>query len=182
MEGIGQLQQRPPRRMLMGEAHAQAERTVAFIETLPGVASATVAGSVRRWRETVGDLDVLIETERPRTVLSALAASDLVEPESASGRGTGERAHLRLADGPSLDVMTMPGAAAGSYLVHLTGSAEHNVALRHRAREMGWSLSERGLVPLDDVEKTPTTFPTESDLYAFLGLTEDPARAARGSR
>ncbi len=68
----------------------------------------------------------------------------------------------------------MPPGRAGSYLVHFTGSAEHNVALRHRARELGWSLSEHGLVPLDDDTAPPTTFATEAELYAFLGLAEIP--------
>ena len=84
LEGIGELQQRPPRRMRMGEAQALAQRVVALIEALPGVASATAAGSVRRYRETVGDLDVLVETDQPGPVLAALRPA-------ARGRGRGDR-------------------------------------------------------------------------------------------
>jgi DNA polymerase (family 10) len=170
--GIDELEHRPPRRMRMGEAQALAEQVVAYIETLPGVVTATVAGSVRRFRETAGDLDILIETEAPGAVLDALSASPLVEASEAPARGGRDRTTLRLIDGPQLDVMTMPPGESGSYLVHFTGSAEHNVDLRHRARESGWSLSEHGLVPLDDDGAPATTFATEAALYAFLGLAE----------
>jgi DNA polymerase (family 10) len=180
VEGIGELERRPPRRMRMGEAHAVAERVVALIETLPGVTSALAAGSVRRRRETVGDLDVLIETITPETVLAALQESPVVESVEAGGRGGTDRSTVRLLDGPQLDLMAMPPGAGGSYLVHFTGSADHNVGLRHRARERGWSLSERGLVPLDDETAPATTFATEAQLYAFLDLAEIPPELREG--
>ena len=65
--------------MRMGQAQALAQRVVALIEALPGVASATAAGSVRRYRETVGDLDVLVETVQPGPVLAALRRLPVVE-------------------------------------------------------------------------------------------------------
>ena len=128
--GIGELERRPPRRLLLGEAHAVADQVVALIETLPATLSATAAGSLRRWRETVGDLDVLVETEDPAAVVAAVRATAAVEDSAERGGGTGgERTTVQLRDGPQLDVMTMPPGVAGSYLVHFTGSAEHNVAL-----------------------------------------------------
>jgi DNA polymerase (family X) len=179
-EGIGELQQRPPRRMLMAEAHAQAERMLAVVEALPDVISATIVGSVRRWCETVGDLDVVVETERAAGVLAALARSPAMEQTEGGLRGARDRTSLRLLAGPRVDVLTMPPGVAGSYLVHLTGAAEHNVALRHRARELGWSLSEHGLSPLADEDAAPLTFATEADLYAFLGLAEIPPELREG--
>ncbi len=179
-EGIGELRQRPPRRMLMGEAHLQADRATSLIESLPGVTRVVPAGSLRRSRETVGDLDVLVETAAPEAVFTALASSAAVEPLDVAVRGGRDRTSVRLVDGPQLDVMTVPRGAMGSYLVHFTGSAAHNVALRHRARELGWSLSEHGLVPLDDAAAAPTTFATETDLYASLGLAEIPPQLREG--
>ncbi len=178
LAGVAELQQRPPRRMLMGEAHALAARLVALIEALPGVVSATAAGSVRRCCETVGDLDVLVETASPKTVLASLEGT-----AGAVGGGMpsgGDRTSLRLMDGPRVDVMTMPPGQTGSYLVHFTGAAAHNVALRHRARQMGMSLSERGLVPLDDAGAPPRTFASEGELYAFLSLPEIPPELREG--
>jgi len=180
VEGIGELERRPPRRMRMGEAQAVAERVVALIETLPGVTTAVAAGSVRRRRETVGDLDVLIETTMPETVLAAVAELPMMESVEGGVRGGADRSSVRLLDGPQLDLMAMPPGASGSYLVHFTGSADHNVALRHRARERGWSLSERGLVPLDDETAAPTTFATEAELYAFLELAQIPPELREG--
>lgn len=202
IDGIGEIERRPPRRMLMGEAHLVAERVVELVSAIPGVASAVSAGSIRRFRETVGDLDVLVETETPAQVMAALRSSPAVEggggghpgatdatdaTEATDATGA-DRGSIRLLDGPGVDVMTMPAGVAGSYLVHFTGSAEHNVRLRQRARRLGWSLSEHGLTPLGDESAdeagtsadgalptpTPTaltrTFATEIELYEALGL------------
>ncbi len=179
LAGIEELSRRPSRRLLMGEAQAIAARMVALIETLPGVISATAAGSVRRRCETVGDLDVLVETERPADVIERLAVLPVVVPAPGAGglRDRHDRITLRLRDGPQLDVMTMSPGVAGSYLLHLTGSAAHNVALRHRARQQGWSLSERGLQPLQG--GAVHTFEREAALYARLGLGDIPLSYAR---
>ncbi len=77
--------------------------------------------------------------------------------------------------------MTMPVGAAGTYLVHFTGSAEHNVRLRAMARDRGWSLSEHGFTRSDDPNERKT-FATEDEVYRFLGLPLIEVRAARGSR
>jgi DNA polymerase (family 10) len=71
--------------------------------------------------------------------------------------------------GPQVDMMTMPVGSAGTYLVHFTGSAEHNVRLRALARDKGWSLSEHGFTRIDD-ESERVTFATETEVYEFLGL------------
>jgi DNA polymerase (family 10) len=202
LAAVEALERHPPRRMRMAEAHALAEAVLQVIAGLPGARSAIVAGSLRRGAPTVGDLDVLVESDRPREVLRALAGSGLgaadepavdgAEPEQA-GAGSHGRGSLRLVDGTRLDVMTMPPGRAGTYLVHLTGSAEHNARLRHRARQRGWSLSEHGFAPLAEEEREPTgtrsgetgglvTFATEAEVYAFLGLApiEPELREDRG--
>ena len=93
--------------------------------------------------------------------------------------------------------MTMPPGAAGSYLVHFTGSAAHNVALRHRARRLGWSLSEHGLLAIAAGDTDPggeagtlelsrpgaaglRTFASEAELYACLGLDDIPPELREG--
>jgi DNA polymerase (family 10) len=181
LAGLADLRARPPRRLHIGEAHALADRVVELLEGLPGVLSATPAGSLRRMSETVGDLDVLLETDRPIEVLSAAAALPVVEGAAVAGiRPGGDRLTLQLLDGPRLDLMTMPPGAVGSYLVHLTGSAEHNVRLRSLARSLGWSLSEHGLTRLPvaggpgegsrPADEETRTFATEAEVYAALGL------------
>lgn len=180
LEGIGELRRRPPRRMLMGDAREVAADVVARLTALPDVVSAMVAGSVRRGCETAGDIDVVIESDRPEAALAAIDQDPAFEAADAGTRGGRDRASLRFAGGPSLDLMVAPVGSAGSALVHLTGSAEHNVGLRHRARRSGWSLSEHGLVPLADRSAAPLSFATEADLYAFLGLAHVPPELREG--
>jgi DNA polymerase (family 10) len=181
LAGIQEAMQRPERRMSMGEAQSLAGRVIEIVEAMPGVRSAIVCGSVRRRMETVGDLDVLIETDRPDGVLAALAASSALDLDSSRAQVAGHaRLSLGLREGPRLDVMTMPSGVAGSYLVHFTGSATHNVALRHRARQMGWSLSEHGLTELGGKGGETRTFATEADLYRALDLEEIPPELREG--
>ncbi len=177
LEGLAELEARPPTRMHMAEARALADRFAEFLETYPSVVAATPAGSVRRGRETVGDLDLLVETDDPATVLAAVAVAPGVERVVAGVRGGGHRTSVQLLGGPQVDVMTMAPGRAGSYLVHFTGAAAHNVRLRERARDRGWSLSEHGFARLAADGETLTgdeaevrTFGTEAEVYDFLGL------------
>lgn len=183
LAGIAELALRPARRWRLADAQAIATRVAALVESLPGVRSATACGSLRRWCDSVGDLDLLVETTEPEQVLAALARQDAVVNASTEQPAEAhERASFALRDGPRLDVMTMPPGVAGSYLVHFTGSAEHNVALRQRARELGWSLSEHGLSPLEG--RAPSqpllTFATEAELYGAMGLDEIPPELREG--
>ena len=89
----------------------------------------------------------------------------------------GYKAAVRLLRGPQVDLMVMPPGAAGTYRIHFTGSKEHNVRLRERARDQGWSLSEKGFLrigedgePLTGAAAELRTFATEEEAYAFLGL------------
>jgi DNA polymerase (family 10) len=133
------------------------------------------AGSYRRRRETIGDLDLLAETDDPRPLVERFTALPRVRDVIAAGD---RKAAISLADGPNVDLMIMPPGECGTYLVHFTGSKEHNVRLRARARDLGWSLSEKGFVPLDPETGEPRTgagaelrtMADEAEVYAFLGL------------
>ncbi|MDP8905051.1 MAG: PHP domain-containing protein, partial [Chloroflexota bacterium] len=141
--------------------------------------SVTFAGSYRRRRQTVADIDVLVETDRPAEVIEHLHRSPWVERVGGHGGRSGgaTRTTVQLMRGPQLDLLTMPTGVGGTYLVHFTGSAEHNVRLREIARDRGWSLSEHGFTrlgadgePLTDAAAERRTFGTEEEVYAFLGL------------
>ena len=89
----------------------------------------------------------------------------------------GYKAAVRLLRGPQADLMVMPPGTAGTYRIHFTGSKEHNVRLRERARDQGWSLSEKGFLrigedgePAHRQDAELRTFATEAEAYAFLGL------------
>jgi DNA polymerase (family X) len=185
LEGLKSLRRRPPRRMRLGTAADIVARLQRALVSVSGVESITPAGSFRRRRETVADIDLLVETDEPEAAIDKLQRSALVEnrterdgnPRAAGGRvGTG-RVTVQLLRGPQVDVMTMPSGKAGTYLVHFTGSAEHNVRLRAIARDKGWSLSEHGFARLADNGDVATgkdadvrTFATEDEVYAFLDL------------
>ena len=105
------------------------------------------AGSLRRRRETIGDLDLLVETDDPDGVLDRFTGLGHGRPGPRRGPDEGRVTLLR---GPQVDLMVMPPGEAGTYLVHFTGSADHNVRLRGIARDRGWSLSEKGFLRIDE--------------------------------
>ena len=171
--GVEALDRRSAR-MTLGTAERIADSVAALLEDVPGVRSIVPAGSFRRRRETIGDLDLLVETDDPAAVVARFTTLPAVD--SIVNAGT-HKAAIRLVGGPQVDLMVMPPGEAGAHLVHFTGSKEHNVRLRAIARDRGWSLSEKGFVRLDD-EGEPAagpaaerrTFATEAEVYAFLGL------------
>ena len=175
--GLDGLERRGTR-MTLGDAERIISGVVELLQDTPGLVALTPAGSFRRRRETVGDLDLLAETSDPTTLIERFTT--LAPVEHVIGAGT-HKASVRLMRGPQVDLMTFPPGEAGTYLVHFTGSKEHNVRLRGIARDRGWSLSEKGFLRLgDDGEPARgaaaelRTFPTEADVYAFLGLAEVP--------
>jgi DNA polymerase (family 10) len=168
LAGIAALETRQDR-MRLGQAEAIVETLLAELSGVPGVRFIQPAGSYRRRRETIGDLDLLAETDRPLELVERFTSMGAVE--SVIGKGPHKSA-VRLLRGPQVDLMIMPPGEAGTYLIHFTGSKEHNVRLRGMARDMGWSLSEKGFLRLgDDGEAAELrTFPTEAEAYGFLGL------------
>ncbi len=173
LEGIARLEANP-RRLLLNRAEASIVGIAAALEALPGVLSVVPAGSFRRRKETIGDLDLLVETDAPGLVLDTFTGLGVVD--QILNRGP-YKAAVRLLRGPQVDLMVMPPGEAGTYLIHFTGSKEHNVKLRARARDRGWSLSEKGYLRIDENGEPLTgdaaelrTFPTEQEAYAFLDL------------
>jgi len=172
LTGIAALEARP-RRLLLGSAEEMVGSVIDELRALPGVTRLEPAGSFRRRRETIGDLDVLAETSDARLLIGRFA--ELGRVDRVLNRG-GHKAAVKLMRGPQIDLMVMPPGEAGTYLIHFTGSKEHNVRLRAMARDQGWSLSEKGFVRLGEDGEPLTgaadlrTFATEPEAYAFLGL------------
>ncbi len=173
LEGIAQLESRP-QRMLLDEAQRLSDDLVAQLEGTPGVTRIVQAGSLRRRRETIGDLDLLVETDRPEAVVERFTQLGAVDRVLGAGRA---KAAVTLLRGPQVDLMVMPPGEAGTYLVHFTGSAAHNVRLRGIARDRGWSLSEKGFLrldadgqPMEGDKAELRTFPDEEGVYRFLDL------------
>jgi DNA polymerase (family 10) len=185
LEGIEQLESRP-QRLLINRAQAISDDLVALLERTAGAGKIVQAGSLRRRRESIGDLDLLVETDDPDGVVRRFTALGPVDKVLGAGPAKGS---VQLLRGPNVDLMTMPPGEAGTYLVHFTGSADHNIRLRGLARDRGWSLSEKGFVridqdgqPLAGEAADLRTFPDEASVYAFLDLAwiEPELREDRG--
>ncbi len=173
LDGIAAAETRPAR-MLIHRASEAVATLVGSLMRLPGVTRIEPAGSFRRRRETIGDIDLLVETADPAGTIDAFVSLGAVD--RVIGRGS-VRASVQLLRGPQVDVMVMPPGAAGTYLIHFTGSAAHNVRIRAIARDRGWSLSEKGYLRIGDDGEPLTgeaaqlrTFASEDQAYAFLDL------------
>ncbi|MDO8484846.1 MAG: DNA polymerase/3'-5' exonuclease PolX [Candidatus Limnocylindrales bacterium] len=174
LEGLARLADRPPTRMQLDQAEELLTAVMTALAKVPGVRSIESAGSFRRRRESIGDLDLLGETNEPGPLMAAFTSLGMVD--RVINRGA-QKSAVRLIRGPQVDLMAMPPEAAGTYRIHFTGSKEHNVRLRAMARDRGWSLSEKGFLRLGDDGEPLTgdaaelrTFATEAEAYAFLGL------------
>ncbi|MBM3281967.1 MAG: DNA polymerase/3'-5' exonuclease PolX [Candidatus Diapherotrites archaeon] len=154
-------------RKLLGIILPYAEEIVNEIRKLPHVERAEVAGSLRRMRETVKDMDMLVFTRTPGVVSKAVQKLSEVEKVERAGDTL---VSVRLKNGISADVRMLAPDLYGSGLVHFTGSKEHGIALRNRAIKMGMKFSEYGLVK----GKKIVASKSEKDVYAALGLQEVP--------
>ena len=152
-------------RLLLHQADALMAGLVDRLREVPGVRAIEPAGSLRRRKATIGDLDLLAATDEPARLIAALDGLPGVERVLSAGT---DKSSIVLADGPQVDLMVCPPAAWGSHLVHFTGSKEHNVALRGMALERGLSLSEKGFKVVESGELQPIA--TENEVYARLGL------------
>ena len=173
LEGISRIEARSSR-MLLDRAAELVDGLVGTLEGTPGLVGLTPAGSFRRGRESIGDLDLLAETSDAAALIERFVGQPATE--EVLNRGS-YKAAIRLRGGPQVDLMIVPPGEAGTYRIHFTGSKEHNVRLRAMARDRGWSLSEKGFLRLgaDDEPLTGDaaelrTFSTEAEAYAFVGL------------
>jgi DNA polymerase (family 10) len=173
LEGIRTLESRP-RRLLLPQAQRLSDELVGLLRDVPGVTQIVQAGSLRRRRETIGDLDLLVEADDPDRVVDRFTHLGVVDRVLGAGHA---KAAVTLHRGPQVDLMLMPPGAAGAYLVHFTGSADHNIRLRGIARDRGWSLSEKGFArlgddgqPLEGDAADLRTFADEPAVYRFLDL------------
>jgi len=160
-------------RFLIHVADEEAQKLSAYIaEAGKAVESVTPAGSLRRGKETIGDLDLLV-TMRPgldkQKDVDAVAAHILKYPRCQRELAHGEnKVSMLLESGMQVDVRLLEKDSFGAALLYFTGSKEHNVALRGRANEMGWTLNEYALTTLKDGKVVARK--TEEVIYTKLKL------------
>ena len=156
---------RKDRRYPLGTALPAVEEILAALRKVPGVRNITPAGSLRRFRETVGDIDIMATADDPEAAIAVFAG--LPQVVEVLARGT-TKASVLLAGNLQADLRIVAHESFGSLLQHFTGSRDHNIALRAFAQKMGLSLSEYGIA--DDLGKIET-FTDEPSFYGRLGLS-----------
>jgi DNA polymerase (family 10) len=150
-------------RFRLDTAYETAEVLTAWLRDSKAVEEVTPAGSLRRGRETVGDLDLLVTGRDPATVAGHFVKFPGIATILAKG---GDKVSVKLKNDLQVDVRLLERSAYGAALQYFTGSKEHNVALRDRAKRQGWKLNEYGLFQGEKVLASRT----EEEIYAKLGL------------
>ncbi len=163
------------RRFLLADAEQWADGVLGYMRRTARVAAIEAAGSLRRRRETIGDLDLLVVTEEPADAVRRFV--EYVEVETVLAQGE-TKASVRLRGGPQVDLRVVTPAEYGAALMYFTGSKAHNIELRKIAQAGGLKLSEYGLFRAEE----RVAGATEREVYAALGLDWIPPelREARG--
>jgi len=172
-----QALRRKDQRIPIGEALPIVEEILGSLRSIPGVRNLTYAGSLRRFRETLGDIDLMGTADNPKEVIDTFVTLPNIGQVLAQGS---TKASAIVAGGLQVDLRMVEHDSFGSLLQYFTGSKQHNISLRERGRRQGLKLSEYGITDLatDKLEK----FAIEEDFYHRLGLQYIPPelREAQG--
>lgn len=174
-------------RMLWNDADVIAHEVLAWMRACPAVAQANAAGSLRRGRDTVGDLDILVESDAPTEVMERFVAW----PETVDVLLRGDtKTSIRGPHELQIDLRVVPAESFGAAMQYFTGSKEHNVKLRGRARDQSLTINEYGVFELDTAPGAdPSARPskgksvagrTEADVYSAVGLPWIPPELREG--
>jgi DNA polymerase (family X) len=153
-----------PRRALLGNTLPKLRAAVDELEAHPASDKVSLAGSARRMRETVRDLDIIATASDPPALVEHFCSLPWVVDVAAKGP---TKATVVSHDGLRFDLRVVPPESYGNLLQHFTGSKHHNVAMREDAVRRGFSISEYSVTVVETGEEH--TFANEEDVYAFLG-------------
>ena len=154
----------------LGAVAGEAEQLRGDLAVHPGALQVSVAGSFRRRKEIVRDLDFIVASTSPEAIATYFTEHELVESVIARGP---TKTSVRLRSGVQSDLRVVSNAEYPFALNYFTGSKEHNVVMRNRALDRGWTLNEYRLGPAPTAKKSPGKSPEvtdERDLYRALGL------------
>ncbi len=165
LANIEVMERRETGRVHLGVAWPLAMQMVAALKELPEVLKIEPAGSIRRMRETIGDLDLVVATEQPAPVMAAFKSLPEVEEVILAGE---TKTSVRLRNGMQADLRCVTSQEWGAALQYFTGSKNHEVKVRELAQKKGYSLNEYALTRVSDGK--PLFFDDEAALYKFFGL------------
>ncbi|MFD7231967.1 DNA polymerase/3'-5' exonuclease PolX [Streptomyces sp. NPDC059881] len=164
LHGIA-LMQKAGSRILLNAAMDSAEQIVAELSRIKRCEGCTYAGSLRRMRETIGDIDILVAADDSAPFMAALEALPYTAEVIAHGR---KKTSIRTTKGLQVDLRVLPPDSWGAGLQYFTGSKAHNIRTREIAVRLGLKLSEYGLFDAESGERI--TSATEEEIYERLGL------------
>jgi len=162
---IAALARHGDNRTSIGEAWPLAQEILAELAQLPGVVKTAVAGSLRRMKESIGDLDLLVAASEAAPIMDYFVTMPRVE--SVSGHGP-TKSSVVLHNGMQVDLRVLPLERWGTLLSYFTGSKDHNVRLREMALKQGLSLNEHAFTPMDGGDEIICA--SEAEVYRVLNL------------
>jgi DNA polymerase (family X) len=149
------------------------------LQKCPAIEQLEFAGSYRRGKETVGDLDILVVSTKVDDVMDCLASY----PEVTTTLARGEtKMSIRIASGLQIDLRVVPAESFGAALQYFTGSKEHNVILRGMAKDQGLKISEWGVFRVDGEQESRIAGATEKEVYGTLDMPVFPPELREGRR
>ncbi len=171
IEGIEALARQTGRQPL-GEALPAAQKILDYVMTLPGVVEGAIAGSIRRGKPTIGDVDLLVASDEATPIMDAFVGMESVA--RVLGHGP-TKSSVELHNGMQVDLRVLEKARWGTALNYFTGSQTHNIRMRELALEKRYSLNEHAFSPVDNqnniIEDAPKILcATEEEVYATVGL------------
>lgn len=168
IEGIESLKRRATGRMRIGDVLPIALEIKAKLAQVPGVLRIEYSGSLRRMKETIGDVDFVVATMDGAPVMQTFRSLPQVEAILGAGE---TKSSVRLNNGLQVDVRTVEPKHWGCAMQYFTGSQQHNIRIREIAQKKGYSLNEYSLTPnSSNKEGEELFFESEETLYNFLGL------------
>lgn len=177
LEGL-EIAEAASQRLRIDQAEKLVHRLRLHLETCESIEKIEFAGSYRRHKETVGDIDILVVSRDHEQVMDRFAKF----PGLVSVTVRGEtKMSIRVDEQFQVDLRVVPADSFGAALQYFTGSKEHNVAVRGRARKMGLTVNEYGVSRLDDPHHY-IAGKTEEEVYAALGLTWIPPELREGRK
>jgi DNA polymerase (family X) len=156
------------KRFVLGFVMPQIRRIEAKLKELPEAARVVVAGSARRRKETIGDVDILIVSKKPKPIMDYFTAMPEVMHVIAHGE---TKSSIKIKPGINVDLRVVPEESYGAALAYFTGSKDHNVAMRQLAIGKGWKLNEYGLYrDMGHGTWDMVAGKTEEEIYKKFGL------------
>ncbi len=172
IDGIAALRRQNTGRTPIAIAQPIAESILERLLALPEALHGDIAGSIRRTRPTIGDVDILIASENPKPIMEAFVA--MREVDTVLGHGDSKASVTLVKGGLQVDVRVLPPERYGTALQYFTGSQLHNIKVREIALKAGYSLNEHALTPVNDDGEldhdNAVHCATEAEVYERIGL------------